>query len=247
MLLEVCVNSFQSAIAAELGGADRVELCDNIIEGGTTPSIGLVSSVRKHLSIAVHVLIRPRGGDFLYNKNEIEIIKTDISALKNLGVDGFVFGCLTFDGSIDKSVCSQLIEMCYPKKTTFHRAFDMANNASLALDDINKIGFDYLLTSGQEQTALLGVELISYLIKTNKGNCKIMPGSGINEDNIAYIAQKTGADVFHVSLRKTIESEMKYRKKGVTMGKLSDKEEYEHQITDENRVRKVVEILKQIK
>lgn len=247
MLLEVCVSSVGSALAAEKGGADRIELYDNINEGGTTPSAGMVSSVRKRLSIELNILIRPRGGDFLYNNEEIEVIKTDIISLKNLGVNGFVFGCLTPEGNIDKLICSQLIELCYPCKTTFHRAFDMTYDAFDALKIINELGFDNLLTSGQKQTALLGSELIAQLVKTNKGKCKIMPGGGINEENILHLAKITKAEAFHVSLRKTINSKMKFRRKGITMGKLSDKEEYEFYISDENRVRKVVEILKQMR
>jgi len=248
MLLEVCVNSVESALAAERGGANRVELCDNINEGGTTPSLGMVSTVRKRISIGLNVLIRPRGGDFLYNSDEIEIIKTDILALKNIGVDGFVFGCLTSDGNVDIKLCSQLIEICYPQKTTFHRAYDMTENANKAFDDINRLGFDYLLTSGQKQTVYLGSELIANLIKKyDKSNCKIMPGGGVNEENITNIAQFTKAQAFHVSLRKTVKSKMKFRKNSVIMGKLTEKEEYEHYITDENRVKKIVEILKQIK
>jgi len=247
MLLEVCVSSVESALAAERGGADRIELCDNIFEGGTTPSLGMVSVIRKRLSIELNVLIRPRGGDFLYNDEEMEIIKTDIIALKNIGVDGFVFGCLTPEGNVDTETCYQLIELCYPLKTTFHRAFDMTKNTKKSLESINNLGFDYLLTSGQKQTAYLGSKLIAQLVKTNKGNCKIMPGSGINEDNIAHIANFTKADAFHVSLRNTIKSKMKFIRNGVTMGKLSEKEEYEQNITDENRVRKIVEILKQLK
>lgn len=243
MLLEICANSVESALAAQNGGADRVELCDNLFEGGTTPSFGAIFQARKLLSINLHVIIRPRGGDFFYNSNEKEILKHDIKECKNQGVDGVVFGMLKPDGNIDKDYCSQLIELAYPMKTTFHRAFDMVKNPYECLEDIITAGFDILLTSGLQNKAELGTELIADLIDKSKNRIAIMPGSGINENNILEIAKKTNASNFHVSLRKTIESRMIFRNNTIKMGGIQDISEYLISVTDENRVKNIRKII----
>jgi copper homeostasis protein len=246
MLLEVCVNSVESAIAAEKGGAQRVEFCDNIFEGGTTPSYAAISLARKHLSIDLNIIIRPRGGDFLYSSLELEIIKQDILSAKILGADGVVFGVLTKEGKIDKTICRQLLEMAYPLQTTFHRAFDMVYDPFTALDDIISLGFNNLLTSGLQPKAIEGLELIKQLILHAKEKITIMPGSGINEDNIKEIATTTQAQAFHVSLRKKTESSMAFRNPFIRMGGIEAISEYEQHITDEKRVKAVIEILKGI-
>ncbi|MFZ4398807.1 MAG: copper homeostasis protein CutC [Bacteroidales bacterium] len=246
MLLEVCANSVESAITAEKGGALRVELCDNILEGGCTPSSASISLARKHLSIDLYILIRPRGGDFLYSSLELEIIKQDIIAAKNMGADGVVFGILNKEGKIDKTICRQMLEVAYPLRTTFHRAFDMVSDPFTSLDDIISLGFDNLLTSGLHATAFEGKEIIKQLINQANNKIIIMPGSGINEENIKEIAITTKAKAFHVSVRKKIESKMEFRKHSIRMGGIASISEYENSITDENRVVTINNILKSI-
>lgn len=246
MLLEVCANSVESAIAAEKGGADRVELCENLSEGGTTPSFGTITLARKQLSIDLHVIIRPRGGDFLYNSNELEIMKSDILECKKIGVDGVVFGMLTQDGKIDKALCRQFVDLAFPMKTTFHRAFDMVSDPFQSMDELISLGFDILLTSGFQNKAINGVHLISELVNRANNRISIMPGSGINEENILEIANKTLAKCFHVSVRKKTESKMIFRNENVKMGGIQDISEYQKNITDENRVKTIKDILKRI-
>jgi copper homeostasis protein len=246
MLLEVCANSVESAIAAEKGGAQRVELCDNIYEGGTTPSHGAIVLARKYLSIDLHVIIRPRGGDFLYSSSELEIMKQDIIAAKNLGADGVVFGMLTPEAKVDKTACRQLLELAYPLRTTFHRAFDMLENPFTALDDIIDLGFDILLTSGLQPKAFDGIPIIKKLVELATDRICIMPGSGITEENIKEIAIQTKAQAFHVSLRKKTESNMLFRNENIRMGGIAGISEYENSITDEMRVKTVIDILRQL-
>lgn len=246
MILEVCANSVESALAAEKGGADRVELCDNIPEGGTTPSYGAIAFARKCLSIDLHIIIRPRGGDFLYNSQELEIIKTDIIECKKIGVDGVVFGMLTTEGNIDKPICRQLVELAYPMKVTFHRAYDMVSDPFQSLDDLISIGFDILLTSGLQNKAIDGVKLIKELVKRANEKIIIMPGSGINEENILDIAKSTNAKNFHVSVRKNTVSKMIFRNENIKMGGIQNISEFEKSITDENRVKTIKNLLKSI-
>ena len=243
MLLEVCANSVESAIAAEKGGTQRVELCDNIPEGGTTPSHAVIALARKHLSIDLHVIIRPRGGDFLYSSLELEIMKQDIIAAKNLGADGVVFGVLTREGNIDKTVCRQLLEVAYPMRTTFHRAFDMVADPYASLEDIISLGFDNLLTSGLQPKAYDGIPLIKKLVEQAKERITIMPGSGINEDNIKEIATETKAKAFHISVRKKTASNMVFRNNTIHITGIEGISEYENSITDENRVKTIKELL----
>ncbi|MCX6232166.1 MAG: copper homeostasis protein CutC [Bacteroidetes bacterium] len=247
MLLEVCANSVESAIAAGKGGAQRVELCDNIYEGGTTPSYGTIALARKHLSIDLHVIIRPRGGDFLYSSNELEIMKQDIIAAKNLGADAVVFGMLTPEGKIDKAACRYLLQAAYPMRCTFHRAFDMVSDPFTALEDIIDLGFDTLLTSGLQPKAFEGIPMLKKLVEQAADRISIMPGSGITEENIRDIAIQTKAKAFHVSLRKKQESNMLFRNSDIRMGGIAGISEYEKSITDEMRVKAVVEMLKDIK
>jgi copper homeostasis protein len=246
MLLEVCANSVDSAIAAEKGGAQRVELCENIYEGGCTPSYGAIATARKHLSIDLHVIIRPRGGDFLYSSTELEIMKQDIIVARNLGADAVVFGMLTPEGKIDKAACRQLLQAAYPMRTTFHRAFDMLADPFTALEDIIELGFDNLLTSGLQPKAYEGMLMIKKLVEQAGCRICIMPGSGIIEENIKEIALQTKANAFHVSLRKKVESNMLFRNNTIRMGGIAGISEYENSITDEMRVKAVVEILKQL-
>jgi copper homeostasis protein len=240
--LEVCANSVESALAAEYGGAGRVELCDNLIEGGTTPSAGAMQTARQKLQIQVFPIIRPRGGDFCYSQIEFDIMQRDIQTAKDNGCDGVVFGILTPDGQIDMQRNGELVDLAHPMPTTFHRAFDMTRDPLKALDDLIELGLDRILTSGQRNRAIEGVELIAQLVQLSAGRIHIMPGSGVNEENIAEIIKKTNVRECHVSCRKTINSQMTYRNPDVSMGGHPDHSEYEISITDHERILRVVDL-----
>ncbi len=216
--LEVCANSAQSCIEAQRGGAHRVELCAGIPEGGTTPSYGEIKAARQGISIELNVIIRPRGGDFLYSTLEVETMAEDIRIAKSLGADGVVFGCLRPDGTIDTQMCKALLQECDGLSTTFHRAFDVCLNPLEALEDIISLGFDRILTSGAKPTALEGKELIKALVQRAENRIKIMAGSGVNPTNIQELYNYTGAREFHSSARHEIPSAMQYQNPELTFG-----------------------------
>lgn len=236
---EVCVDSVHSALAAEKGGATRVELCSALSEGGLTPSAGLMELTKKQLNIPVHVLIRPRRGDFLYSDLEFEIMKKDILLAKSLGVEGVVLGILNIDGQVDVKRTEELISLAAPLKITFHRAFDVCIAPFNALADLMRLKVDYLLTSGQKKTALEGAELIAELIKLAGKNLTVMPGGGINEANIGELLKKTGASVFHASARSNVDSRMAFQNHDLSMASNQSLSEYENLMADANRVEKI--------
>ena len=242
-LLEICIDSFESALNAQAGGADRVELCDNLYEGGTTPSIGMISMVRESLSIKLNVIIRPRGGDFLYSDAEYDIMKFDILKAKEAGADGVVFGLLLPGGLVDIERTRELVELARPMSVTFHRAFDMTPEPFKALDDIISTGADRLLTSGQQNLVPDSVDLVKSLIEHAAGRIIIMPGSGINRKNIAEIAGRTGAIEFHLTGRKKMKSRMEFRKEGIFMGGLPEIPEYTRKVADIKKLRTIRDIL----
>ena len=241
-IIEACVDSVESAINAQLGGADRVELCDNILEGGTTPSYASILLARKQLKIDLFVIIRPRGGDFLYSDIELEIMHNDILKSKSMGADGIVFGILEEDGHIDIDNCRKLVELARPMKVTFHRAFDMSADALKSMEDIISLGIDRILTSGQAASVPDGISTIKNLVKQAAGRIIIMPGGGIREENIDDIRKETGASEFHVSLRTKLESGMKFKKNGVFMGS-EMLPEFSRKITNPDRIKNLREIL----
>lgn len=245
IIIEVCIDSVESAIAAERGGADRVELCDNLIEGGTTPSAGCIMSALRHLSIGLNVMIRPRGGDFCYSDIEFDVMKRDVVMAKDLKCDGVVFGILKPDGRVDLDRCRILIDLARPLSVTFHRAFDMTSDPFQALDDIVLIGCNRILTSGQKNKASEGVDLIAELVARANDDITIMPGSGVNEKNIASLIQKTQAKEYHVACRKTVEGVMIYRNPSVSMGGVPGVPEYSLSITDRDRIEAVVKEARQ--
>ncbi len=199
MKLEIACYNYESAVLAEKAGADRIELCDNYFEGGTTPSYGTISLTVKRLKIPVNIIIRPRGGNFIYTDDEFEIMKEDIKIAKEIKANGIVIGLLNKKGEVDFERTKELIELAKPLEITFHRAFDVTNDPFKALDDLINLGVDRILTSGTEKTAEKGIKLISELIKKAGNRITIMPGSGIRENNIQLIARKTGATEFHSS------------------------------------------------
>ncbi len=198
ILLEICLDSVESAVAAQEGGAHRVELCANLDVGGTTPPFSLIEEVRKRISIKLHVMIRPRGGDFCYSAQEFELMKNDINQAKQLKVDGVVFGILTKEKIIDSERCRRLVELAKPMSTTFHRAYDEVTEPFYALEDIVACGFDRLLTSGQKASATEGVELIALLVQKAGNRIAIMPGAGIHQGNINDIIVHSGINEVHI-------------------------------------------------
>ena len=230
-------------MAAQRGGATRVELCDNLLEGGTTPSAGSIKVARRDLKIGLQVIIRPRGGDFLYDETEIQVLREDIRVAKDLGADGIVIGCLTAEGEIDKAQTQELIGLARPLNVTFHRAFDMCRDPHKGLEDLVALGVDRLLTSGQEASCLEGLELIAALHKQAAGRIIVMPGGGITPRNIQRIVDGTGVNEVHLSARSTTESSMKYRNSRVYMGGTLRPPEFSWKTTDEKIVRNVVESL----
>lgn len=241
--VEICANSAQSCIAAERGGAQRVELCAGMPEGGTTPSMGEIEAARRAIGIRLHVIIRPRGGDFLYSPLEQQIMERDIHAAKAAGADGVVFGCLTEEGEVDTAVMERLMRAAEGLSVTFHRAFDRCRDPFAALERIVSLGCDRILTSGQRPTAEEGIPLLAQLVGRAAGRIGIMPGAGINERNIARIAAATGACEFHFSARTEIRSRMRLRNPEVSMGN-NEADEYVRSITSEERVRRTIEALK---
>lgn len=230
--LEICVDSVASAMAAAQGGAQRVELCDYLAGGGTTPSVGMIEVVRKSIRIGLHVLIRPRRGDFLYSDLELEIMKRDIAMCRELGADGVVFGVLTKDGKIDTGRTQELIEHAGPLSITFHRAFDLTPDPIKALDDLLQLKVHRLLTSGQQETALQGVELIRELNAMAAGKLIILPGGGVNPENVREIVSRTGVGEVHASVRKPVESGMVFRKHYPPMSSNKSLSEFEQLIAD---------------
>jgi copper homeostasis protein len=241
--LEICVDSVQSAMDAQEAGVSRVELCDNLYEGGTTPGYGTIILARKNLKTELNVLIRPRGGDFLYTDLEFEIMKRDIQICKECGADGVVIGILTSDGSIDLERSARLVELARPMSVTFHRAFDMCRDPQKALVDIIASGADRLLTSGQKNSAAEGAHLLRDLVAKAGRMIIIMPGSGINEENISSIAIISGANEFHLSARKLIDSQMTFRKDGLTMGNSPGYNEFSRKVADPEKVKNIIRIL----
>lgn len=244
MIIEIVVYNIESALRAQEGGADRIELCDNSAEGGTTPSYGTIEIVRQQISLDMFVMIRPRGGDFCYSSYEFHAMKRDISACQKLSADGIVFGILLPNGTIDKKRCKNLIEQARPMKVTCHRAFDMTRDPFEALEDCIEAGFDRILTSGGQTKAEEGIELIAELKKAAGTRIAIMPGAGINEHNVARIVALTGVNEIHLSATAFRDSSMEFRNTAVhAMGVVSDAE-FKIRTSDVSKIRMIRSITK---
>jgi copper homeostasis protein len=238
--MEVCANSLRSALAAQEGGAIRVELCDNLLEGGTTPSYAQIALAKKLLHIQVYPIIRPRGGDFLYSDLEFELMKEDIKICAALKCEGVVIGILKSDGSVDKERCRELIELAGDMKVTFHRAFDMSNDLFKVLEDIIELGCTRILTSGGESSAIKGAAVLRRLIEQANDRISIMPGAGVNVDNIAELLKFTGAKEFHASAKSAVSSEMQFRNPKLNMGAEAD--EFSYDLTSSDTVKRLIEL-----
>lgn len=244
---EICANSVESCLAAQEGGADRVELCAGIPEGGTTPSYGEIKLARKLLTkTKLHVIIRPRGGDFLYTPLELERMEEDIRICRELGVDGVVFGCLTEKGEIDREANRRLVELARPMSVTFHRAFDRTADPMKALEDIISLGCNRILTSGQQPKAIDGISLLAQLEKKLKEYplppIQLLAGSGVNEENIRQIFDATGIHEYHFSARVNVVSKMKHYNHEVYMGAKGADESYSL-VTSAEKVRNTIKQL----
>ena len=235
---EVAVDSLESALAAQACGVDRVELCADLASGGLTPSRGLLELALETLHIPVHVIIRPRRGDFLYTEAEFQIMLRDIAAAKAAGAQGVVFGVLLADGGIDLARTAELVAAARPLSVTFHRAFDMCQQPLEALALLIELGVERLLTSGQAQTAEAGAALIDELVGLAEGRISVMPGAGINAENIRCIAAETGAREFHFSAREPVDGPMRYRKPGLNMGDTMS--EYARSYASADRIRGIM-------
>ena len=239
IFLEACVDSVESSIAAEQGGAGRLELCADLIEGGTTPTAGMLEVVRHSVRIPIHVMIRPRGGDFCNTPAEFEVMRRDIVVAKNAGADGVVFGLLTPEGEIDVERTRTLTAEARPLKVTFHRAFDMARDPHAALEALIALGIERVLTSGQEQTALEGIDLIATLVRQADERIIVMPGGGIHERNVRKVAAQSGAREIHASARTTVDGPMAYRNRRAFMGGELRPAEFSRSVSDPVRVRAI--------
>lgn len=243
-ILEACVDSVESALAAARGGASRLELCGSLVIGGTTPNPWLFQEIRKHTDIRIHVLIRPRFGDFCYTNEEFVLIREAVKEFRKLGAEGVVIGCLKPDGTMNMEQMKILMEEAEGMSVTLHRAFDVCADPYETMEQAISLGIDTILTSGQKNVCTLGTDLLRDLVEKSAGRIKIQVGSGVNAAVIREIYPKTGATAFHMSGKKTLDSEMKYRKEGVNMG-LPSFSEFEVWRTDETAIREARQVLDQ--
>jgi copper homeostasis protein len=236
IVLEVCIDSVEAAVAAQQGGAHRVELCADLMEGGTTPSAGTIQLARRSVDIDVNVIIRPRGGDFCYTPVEFEVMKLDIETTKAAGANGVVIGILNEDGSVDKERTRALVDLARPMSVTFHRAFDMARDPYEALETLIELGVNRVLTSGQESSVLEGLGVITELVDRAGERIIIMPGGGVTERNFKKIVETSGVKEIHFVAPAARESPMAYRNPNCFMGGELRPPEFSLTVTDPGRV-----------
>ena len=236
-MLEICIDGVSSARAAGTGGADRVELCANLPEGGTTPSAGMIRAVRRVFSGGLMVIIRPRGYDFLYSDDEMEVMLEDIRVSREQGADGVVIGCLRADGTVDRERCGRLIEAAGPLEVTFHRAFDMTRDLGEALEAIHALGVKRILTSGGKADVPAGMAVISKLVEQSAGRVSLMPGGGVTPENLSAIVTSTGVREIHLSARSAVRGGMTFRNECCFMGTFSKGDEYAWRAASEDLIR----------
>ena len=244
-LLEISLDSAESALAAERGGAARVELCANLLEGGTTPSAGMIATVRKEIRIGLHVMIRPRGGDFCYSAQEFEVMKRDVLMAKQLCVDSVVLGVLNPDGTIDTRRSKELADLARPAAVTFHRAFDMTVNLRQAVEAVVESGARRILTSGGATTAEGALGVIRQLVQAAKNRVVIVACGGVREHNVRHIIDETGVrevHVGHTGVEMAVASPMEHRNEKLSMGSMEGRE-YERFVVSQEHVRSLVRAL----
>ena len=242
VILEVCVDSIDSALAADRGGADRIELCSGLLEGGLTPSPGVISTVLGKVSLGVFVMIRPRGGDFCYSDDEFKAMEQDVLTAKQLGADGAVFGILTEDGRVDVDRTQRLVNLARPLKITFHRAFDMSRDLSESLEDLIRLRVDRVLTSGGEQNVERGQSAIANLQRQAKDRIIVMAGAGITDNKVRHLIAVTSVREIHASLKSSVPSPMRYRNERISMGAVKG-QEYDRLVATEEKVRSLLAVL----
>lgn len=240
VLVEACVDSIESALAAAEGGAQRIELCANLVEGGTTPSAGMLAECRRGLDIPIFVLVRPRRGDFLYSAPELAVMLEDIRHAKEAGAAGVVTGALRSNGTIAEDRTRELIAAARPLQVTFHRAFDVCRDATDALEALIALGVERVLTSGQAATAPQGVATIARLVRQAAGGIGVLPGGGITPDNVAALVRATGVSEVHLTGAVPRQSGMAFRAPQVEIGNAAPRSEYEWSVTDAALIRQVV-------
>ncbi|MDE3200881.1 MAG: copper homeostasis protein CutC [Acidobacteriota bacterium] len=242
-MLEICVDSIESAIAAQRGGAQRIELCSALSEGGITPSTGLIALVRKKLRIGINVMIRPRGGDFCYSALEFDLMQQEIELARAAGANGIVLGILKADGTVDVNRTRKLVKLAAPLPVTFHRAIDVTRNLPAALEAIIDTGVVRVLTSGGAQNVIAGMKMIAKLVAFGGGRISIMPGSGVRPENIVELARTTGAREFHGSAGNWTPGLMQYKKRSVRFNDVPNRE-FTRYRTDSEVVRRLAQALK---
>ena len=242
--MEVCCYNLESVVYAQAAGADRIELCANRHQGGTTPSYGMLEVVRQNVDLPIFSMIRPRGGDFLYGKEELEVMLHDIQMAIELGLEGVVMGALRKDGQVDIEVMRRLIEVARPMEVTFHRAFDVASGPLESLQKLIDLGIDRILTSGQKNKAREGVDLLAQLVQDAGDKIIILVGGGVEEHTLPEIMQKTHALEYHVSAKTKVDSGMTHRNHVVAMGGDPSQSDYEISITDAERIKRIVQLAK---
>ncbi|MFY9746398.1 MAG: copper homeostasis protein CutC [Acidobacteriaceae bacterium] len=239
MQVEICVDSVESAMAAERGGAKRVELCADLLEGGTTPSSGLIAMVRRCIGIGMFVMIRPRGGDFSYTAHEFEVMQQDIRNARELGADGIILGVLDERAQVDVPRTRHLVELANPLPVTFHRAIDMTPDPKAALEDVVETGAARVLTSGGAAKVTEGISVVASMVQAARGRVQVMPGGGVTPETVVSVAEATGATEFHASLRTARPSPVEFHRGDVQMGEIRDRE-YLRFVVEEENVRALV-------
>ena len=242
MIIEIAVFSIESAIAAHIAGANRIELCSAPAEGGLTPSAATMRLAKKYVKIPIHVMIRPREGDFCYSEKEFEAMLLDIAAAKMVGMEGIVAGVLNPDGTVDEKRTAIIVDAASPMNVTFHRAFDMTKDQNEAMEAIVYAGCARILTSGGQQTAHQGIEKLAELAKKAGDRISIMPGSGVNLNNIKLIAESTCAKEIHLSARSYIPGLMRFKQGSVTMGGTVTVPDYELQVPNDKTIKEIVKL-----
>jgi copper homeostasis protein len=244
--IEICVEGIDGLAAAQAAGADRVELCASLLEGGLTPSMGVIKQAVAVAMIPFHVIIRPRGGDFLYSELEFLTMLDDVRTCRDMGVAGVVFGCLTTDGRVDEPRMTELVEAARPMKVTCHRAFDMTRDPEEAVEALVRCGVDRVLTSGQRDTALEGIEILRRTHDAARGRIVIMACGGLDETNIADVLHRSAADELHFASLLTAQSGMKFRNAHIGMGSTAIEREFEITVTDTAAVRRTIAAVRKI-
>ena len=242
VLVEACVDSVASALAAERGGAGRLELCDNLHDGGTTPSAGMISAVRAAVRIPVFVIVRPRGGGFVHTKDEVSVMRLDIEAARMLGADGVVVGVLTRDARVDEDQLRVLRDTAGALPMTFHRAFDLTRDQDEALETLMRLRVERVLTSGGAQTALEGVAVIAALARRGAGQIEVMAGGGVREEHIQELVQRAGVREVHVRGTRVANAVMQPSGARVRLRKAFPADEAAWEETDERRIREFVRL-----